>query len=72
MSEENKTVELKEEDLEKVSGGQYSYNVTSKVFWKCPSCGNRDHSQLRAQDYNMKRLECQICWHEGPVDEFYA
>lgn len=34
MSEENKTVEIKEEDLEKVTGGD-----TGSMNFPCPKCG---------------------------------
>ena len=49
MSEENKTVELKEEDLEKVSGGTGEYKWCSNCGHHyyltstgcCPECGKK-------------------------------
>ena len=38
MSEEMKIVELKEEDLEKVTGGTV---VTASLFYRCNKCGYR-------------------------------
>ena len=72
MSEENKKVELKEEDLEKVSGGQYCFNVSKAngAQWKCPNCGNKDADSMRGNSYSCTRMECQLCWYEGPKEEF--
>ena len=38
MSEENKTVELKEENLEKVAGGLKDEKVKVEIY--CKNCGN--------------------------------
>ena len=71
MSEENKTVELKEEELEKVSGGDdFHYNVSHKEAWKCPKCGNIDADQMRGDNGFKPRIQCQVCWYDGPKDEF--
>ena len=74
MSEEKKDVELKEEELEKVSGGDFAYNVTSYKDWKCPNCGNTDHSKMRAEKSNTSsiytNIQCRVCWHIGTVYEF--
>ena len=69
MSEEKKNVELKDEELEQVSGG-YSYNMPSTGQFKCPQCGNRDRHTMSADTYKRQRVQCEICWHEGPIGEF--
>ena len=71
MSEEKKTVELKEEDLEKVSGGgDFDYGVSSTVNWKCPNCGETSHNQFRGNDCNATQIQCQSCWHVGAKSDF--
>ena len=42
MSEENKTVELKEEELEKIAGGAKLERVKVEIY--CKDCGNVIHS----------------------------
>ena len=62
MSEEKKNVELKDEELEQVSGG-YSYNMPSTGQFKCPQCGNRDRHTMSADTYKHQRLFHQYEYH---------
>ena len=72
MSEEKKTVELKEEDLEKVSGGgDFDYGVSSTIDWRCPNCGETSLNQFRGNDYKATQIKCLKCGHIGATSDFY-
>ena len=43
MSEENKTVELKDEELEKVSGGKCDFGSAYRINQNCVVCGSTNY-----------------------------
>ena len=61
MSEENKIVELKEEELEKVSGGTV---VTAYLFYQCGACSHGWHAATiqspAYKDQSFYYLDCDV------------
>ena len=58
MSDENKTVELKEEDLEKVAGGAKLERVKVEIY--CKDCGNVIHSWHETKGIEVSASSMQI------------
>ena len=68
MSDENKTVELKEEDLEKVAGGAKLERVKVEIY--CKDCGNvirswQETKGLVASVDSVKITDCNNCGSEN-------
>ena len=72
MSEEKKTIELKEKDLEKVSGGgDFDYGVSFTQNWRCPNCNETSPAQFRGNDCVATQMKCLTCGHIGATSDFY-
>ena len=65
MSEEKKAVEIKEEELEKVAGGDEDFWIDTYI--NCPQCGWGGAHAIRTSNHDDGYSDV-YCWHCG----FYA
>lgn len=67
--------DLKEEDLQKVSGGDGEYHYVFKPSngkqYRCPNpnCLNPNWYDMLTNE-KRSHIQCQKCWHVGTFDEF--
>ena len=73
MLEEKKDFELKEEELEKISGGDYSYNLGDRKSGPCKYCGAKDslvyiginYGWERGQKFRCNVFKCEKCGNDS-------